>query len=233
MRVTTRIVIDAATGAVLEHVWYEHFGPVDLCKKGREEAKAITQQQLEQAKIEAANRARELGAADVGISSLEATSAPGALSPYAAAQLASNMDNIARTYGAMRQTAARSSLNRGFARAPSGFDTVARNALNVGQEQSGTEAYRKALADTLAQKEFAIGQRGGLAGQAGSQETGAAGTTLQGAQTMHSLGSTFGDIMGGIGSLAGIAAAPFTGGLSRPCLRNLVATSPVVLAPQP
>lgn len=52
MRITTRIVVDMASGRVLEHRFYDHSGPVDLCK-GDDVAKQQldTQNRLQQQQL--------------------------------------------------------------------------------------------------------------------------------------------------------------------------------------
>src|SRR5690242_10559155 len=94
------------TGLVRLHSLYTSYsGPWALAKKGREIMKqnALTGQATSKEEQAAADAARSHAAGLYG--EMEASTVPGALSPSAAAQLASDRDQIANTYNGMRQTA--------------------------------------------------------------------------------------------------------------------------------
>jgi hypothetical protein len=159
-----------------------------------------------------AQQKAEQGSADTGISQEEAQSKPGDLSPAAAAQLAADNDNIARTYSTQRATVARTIGARGFGSAPSGFMSTAENGANLAQDQAGTEAYRAAQLNTEQQRQAAIAARTALSGQ---NQAGASSASQEGSDSAYKqsqMGSTAGDVLGAVASLAPIAAAPFTGG---------------------
>jgi hypothetical protein len=199
---------------LVETRWCVYEGPLWECKKGREQAKTLTNDEIAQEKALAAKQAAEQAAADKTIGTFETQGQPGQLSPAAAAQLAADNDNINRTYNGMRQTAFATMGARGFGNAPSGFGLAEQNAINQGQAQAGTGAFRNAQVNTQNLEDKALNARMGLSGQDMSGQTAAAGTGLQGAQAMNKMGSTLGDIAGGVAAIAPLAAAPFTGGAS-------------------
>src|SRR5690348_15024084 len=155
-------------------------------------------------KEQAAKQAAEQAAADKTIGTFETQGQPGQLSPAAAAQLAADNDNINRTYNGMRQTAFASMGARGFGSAPSGFGQAAQNAVNQGEAQAHTGAFRNAQENTQALEQAALNARMGLSGQNLSGENAAANTGLQGAVDQSKMGSTLGDIGQGISLAAGL-----------------------------
>ena len=213
----TKVVIDIETGKVLH--WEGRLVDVDvepvlLCKKGRKEQEAVAQQQLALAQKEQAERERQRGLSEPIVGELEQETGPGRLSRYAASQLGANLDNIARFYRGARQTAYRSLGQRGFGRAPSGFERVTENALTRGEEQAGTDAMRQALADTLGQRLTALDYRTGRQDSSGQLGQSAYSGASDAAYKRSQMGSGFGDVLGGIAQIAPIIAAPFTGGAS-------------------
>lgn len=186
---------------------YEYDGPVALCKKGRESQQKITDAQIKMMQEQQAKQAIEQAAADRTISQFETQGKPGQLSPAAAAQLGSDMDNINRTYNGMRQTAFANMGARGFGSAPSGFSLAAQNGINLGQAEAGTGAFRNAQANTQALLDRALQARMGLSGQNLSGENNAAVTGMNSALAQSKMGSTLGDIGQGISTAANIAGS--------------------------
>lgn len=138
------------------------------------------------------------------------------LSPQAAAQLGSDTENIIRTYGGLRQNAERALGARGFGRAPSGFHSSALAGIREGQAADETSAYRRALDKSEEGRRLALGYRTGQQQfyDPLQRRQGASGIAGQAVESYDKVGSLFGDIMSGIGTLAPIVAAPFTGGAS-------------------
>ena len=136
------------------------------------------------------------------VSGLEST-APGAMSSLAAAQYASEMDRIGKTYSGIREASLRSLGARGFGRAPSGFTTSAVNTAAEQQGRTETDAYRQGLARTYEQGLQALAYRTGqqqlglgVSNQEQEQASLAAARRAQ-------MGSGVGDVLGGISGVAG------------------------------
>lgn len=179
-------------------------GPLAMAKKGRESAAKITDAQLKQMEQQGLSQQHEQQHADNTIGTWETQGQPGQLSPAAAAQLASDNNNIARTYNGMRQQAFASMGARGFGSAPSGFGLASQNAVNQGQANAGSEAFRNAQKNTQALQEAAVQARMGLSGQNLQGENAAANTGLTGAVDQSKMGSTLGDIGQGVSIAAGL-----------------------------
>lgn len=196
---------DPTQYTTLLDVSYDYSGPVDECKKGRGQMEANMKADADAA---AANRAKS-NEQYSKVNTLEneemASTTPGSLSPAAIARLASDRDNISRTYNGIRQTAFRTLGQRGFGSAPSGFGLAAENGTDLGQAQNETAAYRQAQLNTENQREHAMGTAAGLTGTEGSLGNSASGESTSAAVARNKAGSTFGDVMGGIGDIAGIA----------------------------
>lgn len=192
----------------------EYEGPVVQFKKGREQMGANAAAGAAASKQQNANSQQSYDTANKLVGEETASTTPGSLSPAATAQLASDTDNISRTYNGMRQAAFATLGQRGMGNAPSGFQTAASNGLNVGQEGAQTGAYRNAQVQTQAQRQDAEHTAAGLSGQQGSLGASNLGQSTNAAVAQNHAGSTAGDILGGIASVAPIVAAPFTGGAS-------------------
>ena len=214
MRIYRSLTIDIGTGEVLHADFYEYAGPLAEMKKGRGTQKKVEQQQLALAQKEQAERERQRGLAEPIVSEFEQEGAPGGISKYAAAQLAQNMDNIQRMYSGIRQTAYRSVGQRGFGRVPGGVERATENAANRNQALDETQAFRDALADTLGLRKAALDYRTGRQDSSGQIGQSAYSGASDAAYKRSQMGSTIGDVIGGISSLAPIIAAPFTGGTS-------------------
>lgn len=255
MRVHTFTVwefVDGGNLRVVADSWYEYAGPVELAKKGRGEQKELIRLQMEQAKQEELRRQDELAKqeearqsylaerakAEPFVASLESTQ-PGQLSSLAGNQYASDLSNINRTYGDIQQATLRNLSARGFGRAPSGFTTSAINTVGENKGRAETDAYRQAQERTYQQGLQALAYRTGQQGLSQTQQNieqqgaGTAGSLTsanrQGASDaayrLSQMGSTAGDILGGISDVAGVVAAPFTGGLSTLASRRRAPTN--------
>jgi hypothetical protein len=191
-----------------------YVGDSEQLKKGREAQAQITQADQNRAATNDAYTAQQRGALGGILSQDVANSKPGSLAPAAAAQLASDQNNIANTYNGMRETAYGSLGQRGFGGAPSGFEKGISNGINQGQANADTGAFRNAQQNTQNLSNFAAGQYGGQANSGANAAQAADNGGSQSAYDQSKMGSTVGDITGAIAQVAPIAAAPFTGGAS-------------------
>lgn len=215
MFIATKIWFEPET--FLPVVWdgYEFDGVIATqCKKGRETAEQNAQIGQAQAKQQNANSQSQYNTANKLEGEEVASTAPGSLSPAATAQLAGDTANIDRVYSGMRKTAFATLGQRGMENAPSGMAVAANNGLDVGQEGSETGAYRNAQVQTEAQRQHAMGTAASLSGQQGQLGNANLNSSEKAAVDRNQMGSTAGDIMGGIAAAAPIIAAPFTGGAS-------------------
>ena len=216
MKVTTYKLLelqDDGTWGVVDEVF--HYAEITgQCKKGRDivSQNAKTGQNVATGNQSAAQGALALQQGALG-EDLGSTT-PGSLSPAATAQLASDRDQIANTYNGIRQTAFRTLGQRGMGSAPSGFAQTAENAADLGQATADTGAYRNAQVNTQNERNFATGQEGQIATSQGQLGNQALGQSTNAGVALNKMGSTAGDILGGVAELAPIVAAPFTGGAS-------------------
>lgn len=75
----------------------------------------------------------------------------GQMSPYAAANYGSSVENIANTYNNLRQAGFKALGAKGFGTTPSGFGASMTNTLDKGQAEATTGAFRQGLQDTLSE----------------------------------------------------------------------------------
>ena len=213
---TTWQLNDDGTWTLLRDEGYDYIGPTALAKKGRKKATRAAERaearEKEQDRIRAEaeavqkeNRARS----DAIASQYEATG-PGEISPSAQAEYGSQLENIINTYRGLREAGMRATAQRGFGRAPSGFEASMRNTLSEGEAGATGDAYKDALARTEEGRRIALGYRTGqqqfydpternlAAGNLGEQTGGAY-------ERVGRMGNTFSDVLGGISTLAGIA----------------------------
>lgn len=234
MRIHTRTVWkinDSGSLSLLEDSFYEYSGSVELAggkKDARKAQDQLIQTNMNNATADRTLKTSDRAAADTQaaknepfIQSMEKSSQGGGINDLSRAQLANDETNIAKTYDQIRESGMRQLGAAGFNRAPSGFTSsvINTNAKNEGDAQ--TAAYRNALQNTyntgLQALNYRTGQQGLLMGQSNSdtsasnQENGQASDS---AVKRVQMGSTLGDVVGGISSLAGVVAAPFTGGAS-------------------
>lgn len=229
-KITTCAIYDYSNNETGELVFWEgYYAPKSLItmelKKGRKTQEAVAKENLEKQRREEAERARQLSITEPLINELEQETGPGRISRYAAAQQAAELDDIARQYAGLRQTAIRSLGSRGLAPDRSGLARTSMNALQQGEAEAGTDAFRTALDRTLQQRMAAIDWRTGQRTEAGQQGLNAGELSSNAALRRSQMGSTFGDVMGGIGAAAGIASdilMPGSGLLRRSIGSNMV-----------
>lgn len=202
MRVYTKLVFELNdTGMdLVSSSYYEYHGPVEECKKGREQQEQLIRQNMAQQQAEYARRGQQLGIADPTLRSWESMDA-NQLSPAAAAQLAADRDNISRTYRQNREAVYRSLADRGLT-APSGLGQVQLNAVERGEDDALTDSYRNALGETQRLKEAALNARLGLASDAGGQAVNSGNLASTAAARRAEMGSGIGDVVGGIANVA-------------------------------
>ena len=197
-------------------------GPVALAKKNRKEKKELAKLQADLAKQQAASAAEaeavqraNRAKSDELIQPYESIGA-GELSPLAQAEMASENDEIRRVYSGIQAGADRALGARGFGRAPSGFAASARAGVESDRADAEVASRRSALGRTDEGRRLALGYRTGQQQfyDPLSRRAGSSGIAGQAGESYNNIGSTFGDIMSGIGVLAPIVAAPFTGGAS-------------------
>jgi hypothetical protein len=206
--ITTKITRDMNTGKVSLYRGYLYNGEAVLLKKGREEQQQVASGQLEQMKADTAQRANQLAKAEPFISGLEST-APGQLSPLSESQYGADTRNIAKTYGDIRANGLRAIGQRGFANAPSGMLASVINTAGQNQGADETHAYENALQQTYGQGLEAAKMRLGLVST--YDPTKPAAVASDAAARRAQMGSTLGDIGGGISQMASAAAGLGTG----------------------
>ena len=235
MKITTERTIDLVTGETLSHSWYEYNGPLALAGGGKSSARRTQEQIMREqqalAQRESAQRERQLGLAEPIVSELESETGPGRISRYAAAQLAQENDQIANTFAGLRRTAMRSLGARGLAPDRSGLARTSINALGEQENAAGTDAFRNALANTLNQRMAALNWRTGQRTEAGQESRGQYEGSSSAAARRSQMGSGFGDVLGGISQVAGIASdlfAPGSGVFSRKIGASIAKKPPLV-----
>lgn len=183
----------------------EYTGLWGECKKGRGQVEQNMKVAGDAAKTQDANAQAQYGVASTANAKNLASSQPGSLTPAAQAQLASDRDNISRTYNGVRQTAFQTLGQRGMGSAPSGFAATAANSADLGQANAETGAYRNAQANTQAEQNFGTTTAAGMSKDQGNLGIGNVGQSTTAAVDRSQMGSTLGDIGQGISTAAGIA----------------------------
>lgn len=211
MFIATRVIFDPETFKAIPIEGYEYEGPLAEAKKGREAMGDLTTQLQGLLKQYSGNGQQSYDTAQGLLKQDIGSSAPGSLTPAASAQLASDNDNIQRTYNGMRQTAMATAGQRGLGSAPSGFEKTTENSIAQGQGNASAGAYRNAQENTQQQRNFATSGEMNLSGQQTGAGLGAGGEAITGAADQSKMGSTAGDILGGVAGVAG--ALPGVGGL--------------------
>lgn len=84
------------------------------------------------------------------------STAPGQMSPLAAADYGSSVENIGSTYQNLTQAADRQLGSRGFGNAPSGFSASVNNNIANQKGNALTGAYRSGLAETQQDRDKAL-----------------------------------------------------------------------------
>jgi hypothetical protein len=210
MRVTTRVRFDRNYN-VIEEDTYDYVGPVDACKKGREDVEnaAKTQGQLAST---AQGWATDNRNATTPFAKSLIPGGNGDLSPYVKAQLDKQKSDIAKTYGDIAQTGMKAATARGFGSAPSGniasiYNTAGRNA---------GEAERSAYADAQ-DKTATLGLQGINyldPNKPLSEATGASTAQANSGALRNKMGSGFSDVLGGLSGIVGLGRRAF--GLDKP-----------------
>src|SRR5258706_1516255 len=131
MRIGTKVIYNIETGELLSWDGYEHSGPVELLKKGRETMEQNAAADQAAAKQNRAQSQEAYGKTQGLLNENIGSSTPGSLTPAATAQLASDRDQIANTYNGIRQTAFRTMGQRGFGSAPSRFGQPGTNTADL------------------------------------------------------------------------------------------------------
>lgn len=220
MHISTRVEFDIATGRVLTRAGYVYTGPVSWMKKGADSAKAaaagagaVGQSAQDTAKANTGVQTSARTTANPFATSL-LPSKSGGLSPYAQAQYGQEKMQNAENASNGRALGLRALGQRGFNSIGAPSSII--NTSNEGQNRADTGAYENAMQNTLGQ---------GLAGlnYFGNQQqvydptkaygaaSNAYGTQANAAQVMNSSPTLAGDIMSGLGGLAGAAGSVMTG----------------------
>lgn len=211
---------DNGTWTLISADMCHYNGPVAYCKKNRKEKKELAKLQADLAKQQAASAAEAEGVQRTNRARSDALIAPyeslglGELSPLAQAEMASENDEIRRVYGGILENAERAVGARGFGRAPSGFAQSAREGVARGKAEAETGAFRSALGRSEEGRRLALGYRTGQQQfyDPLNRRTGSSNIAGQAGESYGNIGSTFGDIMSGIGTLAPIAMSFLPGG---------------------
>lgn len=191
------------------HVYVDHYdGPVELAKKGREGEEQIAQQQKDLAAHNQQVQDAARNTSEPFAKSLLATK-PGEMSPYAKDRYASDVRAINDAYGNARRVGLRALTLRGLNQAPTGAESSIMNTADNGAAVAETGARSDAMDRTLS------GGLDALKYYQGQQSQYNALPALDSAGLSNyrrsSMGSTLGDVMGGIGTLAGAAGSVMTG----------------------
>jgi hypothetical protein len=221
--IATKIVIDIATGRVLEREGFFYSGPIAQLKKGREQADAAAKGGVALGKQGSQIATQDQGiqqgyrsAGDTAAKTYFATPTdPSGLNQFNRSQYELDKSNIARTAQDSISVGQRMLASRGFQGSPGAMSSLI-NTTNRNADASTNDAYVRALQNQ---------QQLGLAGIGYNQQQqqmynplsaiGAASSAYgQGgnsAAQRGQMGSWGSDIVGGIGTLAGAAGSVMTG----------------------
>ena len=222
--IATKVVIDMSTGRVLERKGYWYSGPIAEAKKGREQVSQASKDQVGMgeytgnlAKTYNTNQQAYKSAGDTAAKTYFAPPTdPSGLNAYNKSQFELAKSGIARNEADQLGVGERMLAQRGFNNSPGALSSLLNTASRNTADQINN-AYSTALGNQ---------QQLGLAGinyntnmQSLYNPLSAIGTSNQalsgGAQSgalRSQMGSGFGDVMGGIGSMASLAMTPFGGG---------------------
>lgn len=182
---------------VYEGVW-------ESLKKGRESEQQVTSNSLANSKTDMANQAQQYAPTNSDISTLEANSTPGSLSPAAQAQLAADQGKIQQTYDNAGQSGLQRIAQHGMGTL-TGEQSSLSNTLQRGQAMDENAANQQAQINTHADQLAAINARTQL--QSLYNPNGSLGVGAQSAMDQANMGSTLGDIGKGIGAAASIGSS--------------------------
>jgi len=184
-------------------VSHEYSGPVALCKKGREAQQQLTQFDINNAKNLAGQGNQQYNVLNNLENEEIASTAPGSLSPAAAAMYSSDLQNISDVYNGLRRNAFTTNAARGFGSAPSGFQNTTLNSIQRGQDTASTNAFRQAQINTENQRQNVLNTASGARNASIAGATSSANAGGQSALDQSRQGSTLGDILGGASSILG------------------------------
>lgn len=210
MWITTKQVSDMTTGDILswEGYWYPNDAPLDLMggsKKARKQQEEIAANQLATMNKESARRGEQQAKMEPTLGEFEAPGQYG-LNKYSAATYAQDLDNIGNTYAGLRRAAIKA-IGGPQDTMRSGLALTKMNALDQSQGIASTNAYRSAMGQTLDLKKLALGVRGDQASDSGRQSLGSGELASNSALRRSQMGSTFGDIVGGVSDVFGMVSS--------------------------
>jgi hypothetical protein len=222
--VSTRVVIDIETGAVLEREGCYYSGPLALCNSsGRAPAETATSNLLGQNKFagdvigswwnpfqSSAGTVRKFGTSLIPKKS-------GELSPYAQAAYEQQKRNIERNAADATGAGIRTLAERGFGTGPSGALSSVINTTNRNAGDAETNAYEDAMGRTAQEGALGAGlleneQQLANPMTAADLAVRANSAAAQAAAARHGMGSPLGDIGSGIQGLASTFAGIGAGG---------------------
>lgn len=212
MIITTKVVWDISRlhpngrFPLLEHCWFNdpYVDETEGLKKGRESQSKITDQQMALASQNQATRQQELGGVNDFVNQVKST-APGQLSPYAQAQLASDLGHIHTTYSNMKQAGFRGIAQRGLGSAPTGAVSSLTNTLDRASGADENAAYEDALKRQYGENLDALKAQMGLVSEFNPE--GDLSQASSSAARQAQMGSTLGDIGAGITTGASVFKA--------------------------
>jgi hypothetical protein len=200
---TRSVTLDIQTGIPL---WWDEIpykGKWAFAKKGREAQQQVTNASLANAGTDTARRTDQYNSGNADIGQLEAT-APGQLSPAAAAMLASQQRKIQDTYNGARQVGLQRLAQRGM-----GTLTGETSSLNnsMARGQASDELNANENAQILSHQDLlsALNARTGL--QQLYNPNADLGTASTSAFDQSKMGSTLGDVGGGLATLGSIGSS--------------------------
>lgn len=204
---TTRIVTDIETGALLDWAFEFNDGEWALLKKGRGEQEQVAKDSLARSKSDEATRNQQLAAADPTLKQFESVG-PGGMGTAAQARYQSDLNNINRTYNNVRAVGLRNLGLRGLGNAPNGAESSLVNTANLDQAGQENNAYLGGLQQTREDQLAALNARMGLMNIYNPNAS--SSVASEAAYRRGQMGSTLGDIGGGLTTLAGLATVPLT-----------------------
>lgn len=223
MRVHTYTVIDIETGRVLEDVSYEYSGPVALAWGGgnnrrreeRERQKRLAEQAERDAALARQRQAEQYAALQRILSMFGSADGPGGINKFQQGAYWKTLDDISRVYGSLRESGLRALNRSGFGRAPSGARVFTQTSRRD-EAQEKARTLWNALQRSGEDLKWVGGVRGGLTGEFGRERGASIGQASDISQRRFGMDSpsTFSRIMSGLGTVASIVGAPFTGGAS-------------------
>lgn len=221
MIITTRAVFDFE-GNLVEWEGFDYSGPVEECKKGRNQTAT------------AANQANSAGKSALGIATQDQdiqggyrksgdalnnsmVNANGGLSPLVSKQLANEQGMIGKTYSDAAKAANRGLAMRGMGAAPTGLQSSITNTAinNAGQAQTGAvgNAFGRQLELNQGGLNYDVGQQKLYDPlRALDTATSAANAGANAGAALNKEGSTLGDIGSGLGTIMGLGGFANLGG---------------------